>query len=204
ECDWCKVDLSRLLNTGLFNFEAVSRSAAWVEGVERAATEDEELAAHPYLHEEEEDEHEHEEHEHEHEHHHHHHHHGESEVEEYGISSFVYYRRPAFDLNKFDHFIAKKWPASVIRAKGICYFSNNSRMSMMFEQAGVQKKLTECGLWYATAPEEELIELMREEPGLMRDWDLVYGDRMQKIVFIGKGMDRAQIERDLDACLEEV
>ena len=144
------------------------------------------------------------EHEHEHEHHHHHHHHGESEVEEYGISSFVYYRRPAFDLNKFDHFIAKKWPASVIRAKGICYFSNNSRMSMMFEQAGVQKKLTECGLWYATAPEEELIELMREEPGLMRDWDLVYGDRMQKIVFIGKGMDRAQIERDLDACLEEV
>ena len=223
ECDWCKVDLSRLLNTGLFNFEAVSRSAAWVEGVERAATEDEELAAHPHLHEEEEDEHEHEheehehdeeeahehhghhEHEHEYEHEHgHHHHHGESEVEEYGISSFVYYRRPAFDLNKFDHFIAKKWPASVIRAKGICYFSNNSRMSMMFEQAGVQKKLTECGLWYATAPEEELIELMREEPGLMRDWDLVYGDRMQKIVFIGKGMDRAQIERDLDACLEEV
>ena len=209
ECDWCNVDLSRLLNTGLFNFEAVSRSAAWVEGVERAATEDEELAAHPHLHEEEEDEHEHEhEHEHEehheHEHHHHHHHHGESEVEEYGISSFVYYRRPAFDLNKFDHFIAKKWPASVIRAKGICYFSNNSRMSMMFEQAGVQKKLKECGLWYATAPEEELIELMREEPGLMRDWDLVYGDRMQKIVFIGKGMDRAQIERDLDACLEEV
>ncbi len=215
ECDWCKVDLSRLLNTGLFNFEAVSRSAAWVEGVERAATEDEELAAHPHLHEEEEDEHEHEHehehedeheehHHHEHEHHHHHHHHGESEVEEYGISSFVYYRRPAFDLNKFDHFIAKKWPASVIRAKGICYFSNNSRMSMMFEQAGVQKKLTECGLWYATAPEEELIELMREEPGLMRDWDLVYGDRMQKIVFIGKGMDRAQIERDLDACLEEV
>ena len=223
ECDWCKVDLSRLLNTGLFNFEAVSRSAAWVEGVERAATEDEELAAHPHLHEEEEDEHEHEheehehdeeeahehhghhEHEHEDEHEHgHHHHHGESEVEEYGISSFVYYRRPAFDLNKFDHFIAKKWPASVIRAKGICYFSNNSRMSMMFEQAGVQKKLTECGLWYATAPEEELIELMREEPGLMRDWDLVYGDRMQKIVFIGKGMDRAQIERDLDACLEEV
>ena len=201
ECDWCNVDLSRLLNTGLFNFEAVSRSAAWVEGVERAATEDEELAAHPHLHEEEEDEHEHE---HEHEHHHHHHHHGESEVEEYGISSFVYYRRPAFDLNKFDHFIAKKWPASVIRAKGICYFSNNSRMSMMFEQAGVQKKLTECGLWYATAPEEELIEIMREEPGLMRDWDLVYGDRMQKIVFIGKGMDRAQIERDLDACLEEV
>ena len=209
ECDWCKVDLSRLLNTGLFNFEAVSRSAAWVEGVERAATEDEELAAHPHLHEEEEDEHEHEHehehgHEHDHHHHHHHHHHGESEVEEYGISSFVYYRRPAFDLNKFDHFIAKKWPASVIRAKGICYFSNNSRMSMMFEQAGVQKKLTECGLWYATAPEEELIELMREEPGLMRDWDLVYGDRMQKIVFIGKGMDRAQIERDLDACLEEV
>ena len=226
-CDYCNVDLGKLLNTGLFNFEAVSRSAAWIEGIEHVATEEEEAAARPHHHHDDDDdeeehehhhghkhEHEHElehehgdehEHEEEHEHghhHHHHHHHDGGEVEEYGISTFVYYRRPAFDLNKFDHFIAKKWPKSVIRAKGICYFSNNSRMSMMFEQAGVQKKLTECGLWYATAPEEELIELMREEPGLMRDWDPFYGDRMEKIVFIGKNMDKEQIIKDLDECLE--
>ena len=57
-------------------------------------------------------------------------------------------------------------------------------------------------MWYATAPEEDLIELMRQEPGLMRDWDEKYGDRMQKIVFIGQHMDKEQIIRDLDECLE--
>ena len=155
-------------------------------------------------HHHEEHEHHHEEHEHHHEEHghHHHHHHEGGEVEEYGIGTFVYYRRPAFDIHKFDHFIATRWSRNIIRAKGVCYFSHNRDMSYLFEQAGTQKQLTEAGLWYATAPEEDLIELMRQEPGLMRDWDEKYGDRMQKIVFIGQHMDKEQIIRDLDACLE--
>ena len=82
----------------------------------------------------------------------------------------------------------------MIRAKGICYFSHQRDMSYLFEQAGSQKKIQECGQWYATAPEEE--------PGLLRDWDDHYGDRMVKIVFIGQHMDREQLTRDLDACLE--
>ena len=141
-------------------------------------------------------------HEHEHEHHHHHHHHEGGETEEYGIGTFVYYRRPAFDIHKFDHYVATKWPRSVIRAKGVCYFSHNRDMSFLFEQAGIQKKITEAGQWYATAPEEDMIELMRQEPGLLRDWDEQYGDRMLKIVFIGQNMDKEQIIRDLDKCLE--
>ena len=159
---------------------------------------------HHHDHDHEEHEHHHEEHEHHHEEHghHHHHHHEGGEVEEYGISTFVYYRRPAFDIHKFDHFIATRWSRNIIRAKGVCYFSHNRDMSYLFEQAGTQKQLTEAGLWYATAPEEDLIELMRQEPGLMRDWDEKYGDRMQKIVFIGQHMDKEQIIRDLDACLE--
>ena len=135
-------------------------------------------------------------------HHHHHHHHEEGEAEEYGISTFVYYRRPAFDIHKFDRFVATQWPKNVIRAKGICYFSHQRDMSYLFEQAGSQKKIQECGQWYATAPEEELMQLLREEPGLLRDWDDHYGDRMVKIVFIGQHMDREQLTRDLDACLE--
>jgi G3E family GTPase len=140
-------------------------------------------------------------HEHEHGHHHHHHHHGEGEVEEYGIQTFVYYRRPAFDIHKFDRFVSTQWSKNIIRAKGVCYFSNNPDMSFMFEQAGRQKQIKEAGLWYATAPEEELIQIMREEPGLLKDWDDQYGDRMVKIVFIGQHLDKEEITKQLDACL---
>ncbi len=174
ECDYAEVDITSLLDTHLFDFERVATSAGWIREIERqAAMEDAEE-----------------------------HHHEGGEVEEYGIGTFVYYRRPAFDIHKFDRFAYTKWPKSVIRAKGVCYFSHNRDMSYLFEQAGVQKKVTEAGLWYATAPEEELMQLMKQEPGLLRDWDDKYGDRMIKIVFIGQNIDREQLTRDLDDCLE--
>ena len=176
ECNYADVDLKKIIHTGMFNFEHVATSAGWIRGIESQVTEEEEKEAHRH-HNHKEDEHQHEEHS-----HHHHHHHEEGEAEEYGISTFVYYRRPAFDIHKFDHFIATKWSRHIIRTKGVCYFSHNRDMSYLFEQAGTQKQLTEAGLWYATAPEEDLIELMRQEPGLLRDWDEKYGDRMQKIV----------------------
>ena len=202
ECDYSKVDLDKIINTHLFDFEKVAMSAGWIRGIEQQATEEEEREAHAHGHHHEAHEH-HEEHDHdEHEHHHHHHHHEGGEVEEYGIGTFVYYRRPAFDIHKFDRFIATKWPKNVIRAKGVCYFSHNRDMSFLFEQAGKQKQLREAGLWYATAPEEDLIKLMQQEPGLMRDWDAKYGDRMEKIVFIGQHLDKEQLARDLDECLE--
>lgn len=204
DCDFTNIDLEKILHTRLFNFERVATSAGWIRGIERQATPEEEKAAqHPHHHDEEE-EHEHHHHEdEEHGHHHHHHHHHEGgEVEEYGISTYVYYRRPAFDIHKFDHFIATKWSRNIIRAKGVCYFTHNRDMSYLFEQAGTQKQLTEAGLWYDTAPAEDLIELLREEPDLLRDWDEKYGDRMQKIVFIGQHLDKEQLARDLDACLE--
>lgn len=186
ECNYADVNLEKIIHTRMFDFERAATSAGWIRGIEKQATEEEEKEAHEHHHEE----------------HEHHHHHEEGEAEEYGIGTFVYYRRPAFDIHKFDHFIATKWNRNIIRAKGVCYFSHNRDMSYLFEQAGMQKQLTEAGLWYATAPEEDLIELMRQEPGLLRDWDEKYGDRMQKIVFIGQHMDKEQIIRDLDKCLE--
>lgn len=217
ECDYTQVNLDRLLNTGLFDFDRVATSAGWIQGIERQATAEEELEARNYgmhLQYSHGDSHPHDTHHedgdgHVHHHHHedgdshgHHHHHEGGEVEEYGIGTFVYYRRPALDLNRFDDFIARKWPKSVIRAKGICYFSENPDMSYMFEQAGKQKILREAGQWYATAPEEDRLELMRQDPNFYKDWDEKYGDRMQKIVFIGQNMDREQIISDLDRCLE--
>lgn len=197
ECDYGDVDLDKLLNTHSFDFERVATSAGWIRGIERAATEEEEREAHGHAadmhhHENEEGHH----------HHEHHHHHDEGEAEEYGISTFVYYRRPAFDIHKLDHYIATKWPKNIIRTKGVCYFSHNHDMSYLFEQAGRQKQLKEAGLWYATAPEEDLVKLMMQEPGLMRDWDEKYGDRMIKLVFIGQHLDKEQITHDLDECLE--
>lgn len=201
ECDYANIDLDQILNTRMFDFEKVATSAGWIRGIEGPVEEEEHHHHHDHEHE---DEHEHHHDHHDHEcGHHHHHHHDEGEAEEYGISTFVYYRRRAFDINKFDYFVAKHWPKSVIRAKGVCYFSDNRDMSYLFEQAGKQKSIKEAGLWYATAPADELAELMKQEPGLMRDWDPEYGDRMQKIVFIGQKMDKEQIIKLLDDCLPQ-
>ena len=205
ECDYADVDLSRIVNTGMFDFDKVATSAGWVRGIDSAV--EEEPGGHhhgdPHGGHHHGEHHHGEDHEESCEEHHgsHHHHHDGGEVEEYGIGTFVYYRRPAFDINRFDNFVAKKWPSSVIRAKGICYFSDNTDMSYMFEQAGKQKLLREAGQWYATAPEEDRIQLMRQDPDFYKDWDEKYGDRMQKIVFIGQNMDKEQIVKDLDSCL---
>ena len=186
ECNYADVDIESLLNTNIFDFRQTESGAGWLRGLEGDVVESEEG------------------HHHEHEgHHHHHHDHEGGEVEEYGIGTFVYYRRPAFDINKFDWFISKRLPKSVIRAKGLCYFSDNTDMSCLFEQAGKQISLREVGRWFATAPEEELIQMMRQDPTIMKDWDAHYGDRMQRIVLIGQTMDKEQICRDLDTCLDE-
>ena len=186
ECNYADVELDKLLNTHLFDYDKVSASAGWIKGIETS-----EEDAHKAEHEEDE---------HEHGHHHHHEHDG-GEVEEYGIGTFVYCRRPAFDMNKFDNFVAKKWSRNIIRAKGLCYFSDDTDMSYLFEQAGRQFQLKAAGKWYATAPEEDLKEIARQDPDFMKDWDPKYGDRMQKLVFIGQHLDKEQITKDLDFCL---
>lgn len=219
EADYCDFDLDEILDTHLFDFEKTVTSATWIQEIEKPLEENDHLNGHDHDHHEHEHDHGHEHHHHDHDddhdeedhsrcdhehgvcHCHHHHHHDEGEAEEYGIGTFVYYARRPFDMNRFDWFVGKHWPKSVIRAKGVCYFSDDTDMSYLFEQAGVQKKLTEAGQWYATAPEDELQRMLATEPGLARDWDEKYGDRMQKIVFIGRGMDREAIVKALDSCL---
>ena len=201
EADYADVDLDDIVNTHSFDYNETSGSAAWVRELERLTTEEEDAEARHH-HGDEEKEHHHDDDDDD--HHDHHHHHAEGgEVEEYGIGTFVYYRRQPFDIDKFDHFVNFQWPKNVIRAKGVCYFADDRDMSYLFEQAGVQVKLSEAGQWYATMPEDELIETMRKEPGLVHDWDDVYGDRMEKIVFIGQNMDKTDICRQLDACLAD-
>ena len=218
ECNYGDIDLDLIVNTHKFDWETVATSAGWIQEIEaeRNGEEDE--------HEEHEHHHEHEEHEHhhhddEHEHHHHddhdhvhdhcHHHHDHDhdheggEVEEYGIGTFVYYRRKAFDLALFDEFVARKWPRDVVRAKGICYFADEPDMCYVFEQAGQQKTVKQAGQWLATMPADQLAEIRRNNPQLEKEWDDKYGDRMIKIVFIGQHIKEQKdaIIKELDKCL---
>jgi len=226
ETDYCDVPFEKILHTGMFDFDQVATSAAWINEIENHHEDDDdddddEHEHHHHHDDDDDDEHEHHHHHdddddehHEHHHHpspsgeseggsHHHHHHDEGEAEEYGIGTYVYYRRPALNLGLFDEFVARRWPKGVIRAKGICWFHDEPDMCYVFEQAGKQVSIRQAGQWYATMPENELRLFKEQNPGLQRDWDDRYGDRMQKLVFIGQHLDKEAIARELDRCLEE-
>ena len=206
ECDYGNIELENILNTGLFDFERVATSATWIQEIEKRGDElEHQDDEHEHHHHDDDDDDEHEEHEHhhhDHEHHHHHDHEG-GEVEEYGIGTYVYYARRPMDLNRFDWFVSKRWPKGVIRTKGMCYFTDEFDICYLFEQAGKQMSLKNAGQWYATMPENQLANMLRSDPTLAADWDETYGDRMQKLVFIGQNLDKAYIKKELDACLTE-
>lgn len=221
ECDYAHVDLDKIVNSHSFDLSKVATAAGWVQAFDRETTQEEEEEAHKHHHHHDEDEHEHhhehhhhhdeDEHEHHHHdedghhhgHHHHHHDHEGGETEEYGIGTFVYYRRNPFNIAKFNAFVNKKWARNIIRSKGICYFKENPNMSYLFEQAGIQKKITEAGLWLCTAPKDELDAMIENDPSILKDWDETYGDKMQKIVFIGQNLNKEELTKELDACLSE-
>ena len=206
ECNYGDVELDKILNTNMFDFDAVATSATWIQEVEKHHDEEDEHELHESDDDDDEHEHDHDHDEdhhdhHGHEHHHHHHHHDEGEAEEYGIGTYVYYRRQPFNLGLFDEFVARKWPKGIIRAKGICYFQDEKDVCYVFEQAGKQVSIRNAGQWYATMPKDELEDFMERNPGLRRDWDEQYGDRMQKLVFIGQHLDKQLIADELDKCL---
>ncbi|MBO5233576.1 MAG: GTP-binding protein [Prevotella sp.] len=215
ECDYGNVEFDKILGTGMFDFDSVATSAAWIKEIEQHHGDEEEEHGHHHHHDEEHHHHHHDEEEHEehcHHHHggectcghHHHHHHGEGEAEEYGIGTFVYYARKPFDITLFDDFLARRWPKNIIRAKGLCWFVDQPQLCYIFEQAGRQVKLQNAGQWYATMPEEELRQFRIDNPGVNRDWDDQYGDRMQKLVFIGQKLDKEAITKELDSCLVDL
>lgn len=198
ETNFCDVDLEKLLNTRLFDFDRTATSAAWIQEVEDASHH------HHHDDDDDDDDDDHDEHE-EHEHHHHDHdhdHEGHDHLAEFGIDTYVYYERRPFDLGMFDEFVAAHWPSNVIRCKGMCYFAEEYDMCYLFEQAGRQFNIRKAGEWFATMPKEELMQLMADDAQLRADWDDQYGDRMQKLVFIGQHLDKPAIKAALDKCLQ--
>lgn len=227
ECDYCDVDFEKILHTCEFDFDSVATSATWIQEIEGEAHHDEEEEEHEHHHHHHDEDEHHEHHHHHHDdddddddeeceichehhhhgeecscgHHHHHHHDGEGEAEEYGIGTYVYYARKPMNIGMFDDFVARKWPKNIIRAKGICYFADERDICYVFEQAGRQVNLRNAGQWYATMPVWELKQMLDNDEKLRKDWDITYGDRMQKLVFIGQKLDKAAIKAALDACL---
>lgn len=192
-CNYGDIDLDLILHTDMFDFEKVATSASWIAEIENHGDTEPSHTAQEH-------------------HHHHHHHHDEhegieneesGEALEYHIETFVYFRRPPFNLGLFDDFVARRWPKNIIRCKGICYFHDEKDKCYVFEQAGKQVQIRDAGQWYATMPAEQLQQYMAQNPGLQRDWDEQYGDRMQKLVFIGQNLDKEEIIRELDQCLDE-
>ena len=198
ETNYCDVDLEKLLKTNLFDFDRTATSAAWIQEVEDASHHHDHHAD-----DDDDDDEEEEEHEHHHHHHDHDHEHGDHDhLAEFGIDTYVYYARKPFDLGLFDEFVAAHWPKNVIRCKGMCYFAEEYDMCYLFEQAGRQFNLRKAGEWFATMPKEELMQLMADDAQLRKDWDEQYGDRMQKLVFIGQHLDVKAIQTALDNCLQ--
>ena len=222
ETDFSRVEMSDILDTNLFDMENVLTSAGWFQEIDKDIDEIEkennEHHSHHHDHEHfhhkedcDECEHEHcdcDEDENGHKHHnehckHHHHHehchnHEHGETEEYGIGTFVYFRRKPFDRIKFEDFVSRDWGKQIIRTKGLVYFSDNNKMSYIYEQAGKQKMLTENGPWYATYPKEQVQQLLKQDEKFRKDWDDIYGDRMIKLVFIGQKIDKHKITEELN------
>ena len=193
ETNYCDVDFDKILNTRMFDFDRTATSAAWIQEVEDARHHEEH---------EEHEHHHHHDHDHDHEHEHEHEHGDHDHLAEFGIDTFVYYARKPFDLGMFDEFVAAHWPKNGIRCKGMCYFAEEYDMCYLFEQAGRQFNIRKAGEWFATMPKEELMQLMADDAQLRKDWDPQYGDRMQKLVFIGQHLDRKAITDALDNCLQ--
>lgn len=211
------VDIAEILGTHEFDFEKVYASAGWVaelnkadedehehdEGEEHHHHHDHEEHHHEHDHDDESDhdaEHCHDEHCHHH-HHHEHHHEGESE-DEYGIGSFVYYRRGCFDRQKLDK-VADNWPKNIIRSKGLMWFQDEPEMAWILETTGRQISAGYSGAWLASAPKKEQEKVLSRDPEIKKNWDAKYGDRMIKLVIIGTHLDKKAISDLLDTALTD-
>ena len=207
----CEVPIEDLLSTGRFDFETVFESAGWVAELEKRAEEDDEDE---HCHDHEHEEHHHgEEHDHagcekcghghcEHGHHHHHEHkHEGADEDEYGIGSFVYFRRRPFNRAKLEDY-AGIWPRNIIRSKGVVWFSDEEETAYVFETAGRQIQAGASGRWLATLPKRERDEILEQEPKVRAEWDEKVGDRMIKLCIIGQKLDKKKISAELDAMLD--
>lgn len=198
------VDVKEIMGTNSFEFDSVYASAGWCKHLEEDEVEDEHHEEHHHREEEHEEHHHHGHDEHDHEEHEHHHHHehrheGESE-DEYGIGTFIYYRRKPFDRQLLDEY-ANTWPRNIIRCKGLMWFADEPEMAWVFETSGRQIQAGYSGQWVAACSPAEQKKILEENPKIKDEWDKDVGDRMIKLCIIGQNLDKEKISAELDKCL---
>lgn len=225
ETNYCKIDLKEVLDTKQFDFSKVAESSAWairLNGMDHDNHDDDEddHDEHEHHHDHDEhDEHEHHHHDHdEHDHDHedhshcdhehgichcgHHHDKDHPHGDEYGISTFVYETHRPLNREKFEEFL-DDYPTSIIRTKGLVWFSDERNDSYLFEQAGKQASAENFGQWFAAESKAEQERMLAENPQLQKIWDEKYGDRIIRLVFIGQHMDKKKIIQVMNDCLDE-
>ena len=215
------VPVKDILATESFDFDTVYGAAGWCKALEEGELGDDEDDDDDHDHEEhhdhhehhhhdhdddddDDDDHDHEEHEHHehhgHEHHHHEHRHeGESE-DEYGIGTFIYYRRTPMNRHKLRAFV-QDWPKDIIRCKGLMWFGDEYNTAYVFETSGRQLLCGPYGKWIAAAPAAQRKQILAENPQIREDWDEQVGDRMIRLCIIGKNLHRKEIAAKLDELL---
>ena len=209
------VPVKDILATGSFDFDEVYGAAGWCKALEEGELGDHEDDDDDHDHDHEEHEHhhhhdhdhedddddDHDEHDHHgHEHHHHEHRHeGESE-DEYGIGTFIYYRRTPMNRSKLRAFV-KDWPKDIIRCKGLMWFGDEYDTAYVFETSGRQLLCGPYGKWIASAPASQRKQILAENPSIREDWDDQVGDRMIRLCIIGKNLNKKAIAAKLDELL---
>ncbi|WP_417258971.1 GTP-binding protein [Celeribacter sp.] len=122
------------------------------------------------------------------------------ETEEYGVSSFVYRaRRPFHPKKVYD--VLNGPLEGVLRAKGHFWFATRPDWVAEFSLAGAISTVRPLGRWWASIPEDKLPDSPQMAAYMNEHWQEPYGDRRQELVFIGSGMNKAEITAALDAAL---
>ncbi|MGC6470696.1 MAG: GTP-binding protein [Flavobacteriales bacterium] len=127
-----------------------------------------------------------------------------SETEEYGISSFVHRNKKPFDQVKFWKYIEEKFPANIIRSKGLFWLASRPKQALVWGQAGGSLKADSAGVWWSSMPYGERMQFatfIENQEQIESGWDKVFGDRKIENVFIGQDMDKHQIISDLNDCI---
>ena len=109
-----------------------------------------------------------------------------------------------FDPVRFWKYIQDKFPAGVIRSKGLFWLASRPAQALVWSQAGGSLRTDPAGVWWSSMPYQKRImydAFVDNQDYIESGWHREFGDRKNELVFIGQDMDEAEMRKDLEACL---